>query len=419
MAAINTGLGGAMGVGENSFLGSSLDAGNMDDGSIYVDITSVFGAGGFDFFGSSYTGIYINSNGNITLDSANTAYTPIDIENFTAPMIAPFWSDVNITSGSETGNNNIYWDIDPANGKVTITWLNVESYNTTGTNTFQLVLTDNGSGDVGIEFIYDTIGWTNGYTGSATVGVTDGGSNDFVVPGSGDDSLLATFPSDNLAIDDPNGTWDLNLTNGTPPCFMRHTLIETSNGEKPIEWLRVGDMVKTRDNGFQPVQWVGRTRFALTGDNRPVRIAAGVLDNKTDLFVSNQHRIALESPIAELLFFDHEVFVTAGDLVRAGLADHIEPLDNTVEYFHLLLDTHEVIFSNGQASESFFPSDIALSALPPKTRAVLEPLREARFSTENGLARLQLKSFEADLLLRQAFTGSLSTPSPDVQKMAA
>ncbi len=71
MATINTGLGGSQGVGEGSFRGTTLNTanggtGNYDDGSLRVNITSVFGPSGINYFGTNYTSIYINTNGLIT-----------------------------------------------------------------------------------------------------------------------------------------------------------------------------------------------------------------------------------------------------------------------------------------------------------------------------------------------------------------
>ena len=105
MATMVLGLGGPAGYGENVFSTSTLAAGNLDDGSILVDVTSVFGVAGINFFGTSYTGIYLNTNGLITFSSPVTAYTPIAIEGYGSPAIAPFWSDVDINKGGE-----IYWD---------------------------------------------------------------------------------------------------------------------------------------------------------------------------------------------------------------------------------------------------------------------------------------------------------------------
>lgn len=210
MATMNTGLGGPAGYGENVFSTSTLTAGNLDDGSILVDITSIFGATGISFFGTDYTGIYINTNGLITFDSPETAYTPVGIDGYTSPAIAPFWSDVDINKGGE-----IYWDLDPAAGTVTITWLDVAPYSGTGTNSFQMVLTDTGGGDFSVEFIYEDVQWTNGFTGDATVGYTDGGVNDTVLPGSGDPAALLNYPTADFGNGDPNGTWESDVSGGT------------------------------------------------------------------------------------------------------------------------------------------------------------------------------------------------------------
>jgi hypothetical protein len=399
MASINTGLGGPQGVGENSFHGSSLTAGNIDDGSIYVDVTSVFGPGGFEFFGDTFTGIYINTNGNITLNGPNTAYTPTAVEDYSQPIIAPFWSDVNIRSGSATGTNNIYWDLDPVGGNVTITWLGVNAYSAAGQNTFQVVLSDNGDGDVGIEFIYEDIQWTNGYTGSATAGISDGGSNDYVLPGSQDDTALADYDTATLSDDDPDGTWDLNLTDGTPPCFARNTLIETDRGAVAVEWLRAGDMVRVLDGRFAPVLWVGSTTLGVTDETAPVRLPPGILDNQGALMVSPQHRVLVESAGAEFLFGAPAVFVRAMDFVSAGLAtrDHTR---SKIEYFHVLLPEHAAIISNGQASESFFPGAQGLASLPKRHRETIAALET---KPDDRLAYPELKRHEARVLLGQVF----------------
>lgn len=38
-------------------------------------------------------------------------------------------------------------------------------------------------------------------------------------------------------------------------CFAAGTMIRTARGERPVEKLRVGDLVVTRDNGLQPLAW--------------------------------------------------------------------------------------------------------------------------------------------------------------------
>ena len=88
MATMNSGLGGPAGYGENVFSSTSKTTGNNDDGSVYVDTSSVFG-GGIDFFGTTYTGLYVNSNGNITFGAAITAYQTSNLAGTSSRMIAP------------------------------------------------------------------------------------------------------------------------------------------------------------------------------------------------------------------------------------------------------------------------------------------------------------------------------------------
>ena len=210
MATMVTGLGGPAGYGENVFSTSTKTAGNNDDGSIAVDITSVFGGGGIEFYGTSYTDIYINSNGNISFGAANTAYTP-NLGGTTTPVIAPFWADVNINSGGE-----IYCDLDPTNGTVTITWDGVAPYSGSGTNSFQLVLTATGDGGFTAEFIYEDINWTSGGSGQAQTGFTDGGTNDTFFEGSGNATALANYENNDFDNGDPNGVYTLDFENGAP-----------------------------------------------------------------------------------------------------------------------------------------------------------------------------------------------------------
>lgn len=89
-------LGGEKGFGE-SFLNRN------DDGSTgRIDITSVFGEEGLNFFGTKYTSLYINNNGNITFNGPSGQYTPNQIDGgVNNPIIAAFWADVD-TRGGET-----------------------------------------------------------------------------------------------------------------------------------------------------------------------------------------------------------------------------------------------------------------------------------------------------------------------------
>ena len=81
-------------------------------------------------------------------------------------------------------------------------------------------------------------------------------------------------------------------------CFDEGTLISTPAGVVPIEELRVGDMVQTRDNGPQRLLWVGPRRLgaaelATNPHLHPVLLQAGCFGLARDLVVSPQHGILL------------------------------------------------------------------------------------------------------------------------------
>ncbi|WP_181318243.1 Hint domain-containing protein [Pseudogemmobacter blasticus] len=169
------------------------------------------------------------------------------------------------------------------------------------------------------------------------------------------------------------GVMDTEHTGVT--CFARGTLIITDQGEVAVEDLRQGALVLTRDNGFQPLRWIGCTRiaaaeFARKPHLRPIRIRAGALGSgmpTADLFVSPQHRVLVSSAVTERMFGEREVLVAAKQLT--GLAG-IEVVNdgNGVEYWHFLLDEHQVVLSNGAPTESLYTGPEALASLSDEMR---------------------------------------------------
>lgn len=153
------------------------------------------------------------------------------------------------------------------------------------------------------------------------------------------------------------------------PCFTAGTEIATHRGPVPIEDLRAGDRVLTRDNGYRPIRWIGARRFdaAVLADYpelQPVRIPAGALGAgrpARDIVVSPQHRMLLAGAEAIGLAGESEILVAAVDLIGFGVAEPA-PLDAVV-YFHILFDAHEIVWANGCWSESFLPEAAALDGL--------------------------------------------------------
>ena len=153
-------------------------------------------------------------------------------------------------------------------------------------------------------------------------------------------------------------------------CFAEGSRLRTPGGETRVERLSVGDMVDTLDHGPQAIRWIGRSDVAATGDLCPIRIRAGALGDglpSSDLLVSPHHRMVVTGWRAEVLFGEPEVLVAARDLVNDETIRPATDLD-TVTYFHILFDRHEIVFGNGAPSESFHPAEAALNSAEQAVR---------------------------------------------------
>ncbi len=85
-------------------------------------------------------------------------------------------------------------------------------------------------------------------------------------------------------------------------CFPAGTRILTNKGDQLIETLRVGDMIATRDNGLQPLRWIGSKQVTAIGKAAPICIKLGALNNTRDLLVSPNHRMLLDVGSSESFF---------------------------------------------------------------------------------------------------------------------
>lgn len=145
------------------------------------------------------------------------------------------------------------------------------------------------------------------------------------------------------------------------PCFAAGTLIETASGPRPAEEIRRDDLVRTLDNGLQPVRWVGQRRVPGTGPMAPVEIAAGAMGNRRRLVVSPQHRMLLGDWRTEMHFGQQQVFAAAIHLVNGTTIRQVPR--RWVTYVHFAFDRHEVIWSEGCLSESLHLGSVAMGAV--------------------------------------------------------
>ncbi|MDX2366870.1 MAG: nidogen-like domain-containing protein [Colwellia sp.] len=228
---ITNGLGGTEGFGENTL------AANDDGSTGLIDLSSIF-SGGLNYFGTTYTSLYLNNNGNVTFNNTLSTFTPPALNGNTAnPIIAPFFADVDTRGGAatatpggnSTGSNLLHWDLDTVGNIFTATWDDVGYYNsqTTLLNSFQLALIDQGSGDFDIEFRYEELNWTTGNASGGTDGLggtvarsgfSSGNGTDFAeLSASGDQAaMLGLTDTSNVGV---AGLYRFEVRNGqiTPP----------------------------------------------------------------------------------------------------------------------------------------------------------------------------------------------------------
>jgi hypothetical protein len=146
-----------------------------------------------------------------------------------------------------------------------------------------------------------------------------------------------------------------------PPCYTRGTLVETKDGPRKVEDLKPGDLVMTADRGLAPVVMI-HTRHLSPEHLRekprhgPVLIYAGALGcglPERDLLVSPQHRILVRSVVAERMFNEGEILVSACQLAGQPGIRRLD-VEGGVDYVHVLLDHHAILFAEGAPAESLF-----------------------------------------------------------------
>jgi hypothetical protein len=175
------------------------------------------------------------------------------------------------------------------------------------------------------------------------------------------------------------------------PCFTPGTVIATIRGAVRVEELKVGDKVVTRDNGLQPIRWIGSKHLgarALAENEhlRPVLVRKGALGGglpERDMHLSPNHRVLVASGQTALYFEEREVLVAAKHLVNGRDVHEARTAGTT--YIHFMFDHHEVVLSNGAWTESFQPGDYSLRGIGTAQRQeILELFPELR--TPGGLS---------------------------------
>ncbi|GAL96272.1 glycosyltransferase [Acetobacter tropicalis NRIC 0312] len=171
------------------------------------------------------------------------------------------------------------------------------------------------------------------------------------------DGLLSELAGDTvtygLAPSDEEGSQVLLTVDDGTPCFCRGTLIATERGEIAVEDLAIGDRVRTASGSLRSIRWIGHRSYSgpfIRGNRNvlPIVIRAGALGDglpRRDLSVSPLHAMAVEG-----------VLIPAVCLINGVSILQAERIDE-VTYFHIELETHDVLLAEGAPSESFVDDD--------------------------------------------------------------
>ena len=132
-------------------------------------------------------------------------------------------------------------------------------------------------------------------------------------------------------------------------CYVAGTGIRTPSGDVAVEQLAIGDLVTTVSGEQRRIKWIGQRsyagRFLLSSLRmQPIMFRAGSLADNVpmrDLLVSPKHAMFLDGVLVPA-----EVLVNGVSVVRCTDREQ-------VDYYHVELDTHDVLLAEGAPSESF------------------------------------------------------------------
>ncbi|QMU58818.1 MAG: hypothetical protein GKR98_11815 [Boseongicola sp.] len=149
--------------------------------------------------------------------------------------------------------------------------------------------------------------------------------------------------------------------------------------ERRVEFMRVGDLVVTRDEGLQPIRmiWtrtVTATEIAADPSLAPIALrprAIGPMMPQKGLSVGAAHRLLI--PGWRLL--DEEdgenCLVPARDIAGLNDSSFIDRAAEEVTYYNVVFDEHLVICANGLPVESFAPNLDSMKKAPKTARQAL------------------------------------------------
>jgi hypothetical protein len=131
-------------------------------------------------------------------------------------------------------------------------------------------------------------------------------------------------------------------------CYARGTAIAVPGGEVPVQTLRAGDLVLTASGAAREVVWVGHRDIVCARQPQPeafwpVRVRAHAFGRgrpHRDLLLSRDHAVFVDGVLIPVRYL-----VNGATVVREAR--------ETVSYWHVELQRHDLLLAEGLACESF------------------------------------------------------------------
>jgi hypothetical protein len=157
---------------------------------------------------------------------------------------------------------------------------------------------------------------------------------------------------------------------GAFAAIARGTIMATDQGPVAIEDLVPGVRIETRDDGFQPLLWIGTITLApqqsaIQADARLFRIPAesfGPARPMPDLMLAPHARLLHRSPKLRTLVGDEAALTPIAAFEDGHSVIRVAPV-SPVNVYHLAFRDHHILRANGLDIESFHPGDDLISRL--------------------------------------------------------
>lgn len=151
-------------------------------------------------------------------------------------------------------------------------------------------------------------------------------------------------------------------------------MIATKQGALPVEWLRPGDKVLTRDHGYRPLLSVARLEGVdARAEAMPFWLPAdafGAHKPQRPLLVTPGQRVLIAAPELRLMFGEGEMLARVDTLAATfGIAP--EPRALVPRLFVLICAAQEVVLVDGLWFDTALATPDLLAAFPPSDRATL------------------------------------------------